>query len=559
MRAVLRRAEGRRARGVMRVGELTLDPSTRAVRLSGRRVELAAKEFALLQALAEQPTRVYRKQELLRDVWGYLSPGNTRTLDAHAYRLRRKLRPSRAAVDRERARRRLQADGGAVSWAWSSAGSGGRSRWPPRWTLRRRMTRLADAEHELRGAVTAIGLAARARPARSSSSSIACGRARGPGARRAGRTRATARQTSSRPARAGAGERDRQRGGARGGAGGGARRAVGGLAQLELATAGTRRGLGGGPGAARGLLIAKRAARRARRPGDRRERGRVTRTVVELPERTSGARTPRAHDRRSGGAACCCSASRSSAAGWRPRRCASASGGRRPRVGPLVPGGGRAARPAGRPAAAAGRPRVRRVPARFAPPDALGRAAELARRPDGGAGGGGRLPDRGHARRRRTRRPRRCAARRRAGARAGGGGRRGAGGRRAGRARRRARDSTQRRGRRPGARSSRSRTSELLGLRAGGEEAAAADARPPAPTALATLRVSARQAVYLTAAANFADEIRLLVRPPGDRKRVGSGRRRRSRRLASWPSRPAASTSDRPVVAAQAAPAPPSR
>jgi DNA-binding response OmpR family regulator len=70
VRAVLRRAENRRARGVMRVGELTLDPSTRAVRLSGRRVELAAKEFALLQALAEQPTRVYRKQELLRDVWG---------------------------------------------------------------------------------------------------------------------------------------------------------------------------------------------------------------------------------------------------------------------------------------------------------------------------------------------------------------------------------------------------------------------------------------------------------------------------------------------------------
>jgi len=94
VRAVLRRAEARRARGVLRVGELTLDPSTRAVRLSGRRVELAAKEFALLQALAEQPTRVYRKQELLRDVWGYLSPGNTRTLDAHACRLRKKLRPS---------------------------------------------------------------------------------------------------------------------------------------------------------------------------------------------------------------------------------------------------------------------------------------------------------------------------------------------------------------------------------------------------------------------------------------------------------------------------------
>ena len=91
VRALLRRAEGRRSRGVLRVGDLTVDPGTRAVRLAGRRIELSAKEFALLHALAEEPTRVYGKQELLRDVWGYLSAGRTRTLDAHACRLRRKL------------------------------------------------------------------------------------------------------------------------------------------------------------------------------------------------------------------------------------------------------------------------------------------------------------------------------------------------------------------------------------------------------------------------------------------------------------------------------------
>jgi DNA-binding response OmpR family regulator len=91
VRALLRRADWRRVQGVMRIGELTIDPATRAVRLSGRRIELSAKEFALLHALAEQPTRVYRKQELLRDVWGYLSLGKTRTLDAHACRLRKKL------------------------------------------------------------------------------------------------------------------------------------------------------------------------------------------------------------------------------------------------------------------------------------------------------------------------------------------------------------------------------------------------------------------------------------------------------------------------------------
>jgi DNA-binding response OmpR family regulator len=94
VRAVLRRARGRPQRGVIRVGDLALDPLTRSVRLGDQPVHLSAKEFALLQALADQPTRVYGKQELLRDVWGYLSMGNTRTLDAHACRLRKKLRPS---------------------------------------------------------------------------------------------------------------------------------------------------------------------------------------------------------------------------------------------------------------------------------------------------------------------------------------------------------------------------------------------------------------------------------------------------------------------------------
>jgi DNA-binding response OmpR family regulator len=94
IRAVLRRAHGRPQRGLMRVGDLTIDPLTRAVRLAGEPVHLSAKEFALLVTLAEEPTRVYGKHQLLRDVWGYLSIGNTRTLDAHACRLRKKLSAS---------------------------------------------------------------------------------------------------------------------------------------------------------------------------------------------------------------------------------------------------------------------------------------------------------------------------------------------------------------------------------------------------------------------------------------------------------------------------------
>jgi DNA-binding response OmpR family regulator len=94
IRALLRRTEGRRRRGLLRVGELTVDPHTRAVRLAGRAVALSAKEFALLHALAEDPTRVCGKHQLLQEVWGYATPGNTRTLDAHACRLRKKLKPS---------------------------------------------------------------------------------------------------------------------------------------------------------------------------------------------------------------------------------------------------------------------------------------------------------------------------------------------------------------------------------------------------------------------------------------------------------------------------------
>jgi len=89
--AVLRRAQGRSQRGVLRVGGLTVDPMTRGVRLEGRPIALSAKEFALLAALAEDPTRVRSKNELLRDVWGYVSIGQTRTVDAHACRLRAKL------------------------------------------------------------------------------------------------------------------------------------------------------------------------------------------------------------------------------------------------------------------------------------------------------------------------------------------------------------------------------------------------------------------------------------------------------------------------------------
>jgi DNA-binding response OmpR family regulator len=73
------------------VGDLTIEPESRRVEVRGRRVALAPKEYELLLALAAAPDRVFRKAELLRSVWGFRSASRTRTLDAHACRLRRKL------------------------------------------------------------------------------------------------------------------------------------------------------------------------------------------------------------------------------------------------------------------------------------------------------------------------------------------------------------------------------------------------------------------------------------------------------------------------------------
>ncbi|MDA0164866.1 response regulator transcription factor [Solirubrobacter ginsenosidimutans] len=90
--AVLRRTQARVHRGLLRVGELEIDPAARVTTLRGRKVALAAKEYALLRTLASAPTRVFTKEELLRDVWGFRTHGSTRTLDSHACRLRQKLR-----------------------------------------------------------------------------------------------------------------------------------------------------------------------------------------------------------------------------------------------------------------------------------------------------------------------------------------------------------------------------------------------------------------------------------------------------------------------------------
>jgi DNA-binding response OmpR family regulator len=91
VRALLRRSRQRPGSHRCRVGSLEIDPVGRRVWLRGEELALSNKEFALLRALAADPTRIYTREELLRGVWGFRTLGATRTLDSHAFRLRRKL------------------------------------------------------------------------------------------------------------------------------------------------------------------------------------------------------------------------------------------------------------------------------------------------------------------------------------------------------------------------------------------------------------------------------------------------------------------------------------
>ena len=78
---------------VNRSGEVVVDDATYTARLGGRPLDLTFKEFELLKYLAQHPGRVFTRQQLLQEVWGYDYFGGTRTVDVHVRRLRAKLGP----------------------------------------------------------------------------------------------------------------------------------------------------------------------------------------------------------------------------------------------------------------------------------------------------------------------------------------------------------------------------------------------------------------------------------------------------------------------------------
>jgi len=93
VKAVLRRGSsdpGSQER-VYVVGRVTVDPARRRVIADGQSVDLTATEFELLEFLCRRPGRVFPREHLLSEVWGYAAAAGTRTVDVHVAQLRAKL------------------------------------------------------------------------------------------------------------------------------------------------------------------------------------------------------------------------------------------------------------------------------------------------------------------------------------------------------------------------------------------------------------------------------------------------------------------------------------
>ncbi len=70
---------------------LVIDPEALDVRIDGKKIDLTVKEFKILEKLSQSVGRVYSREQLLDDVWGYDYFGDIRTVDTHVARLRTKL------------------------------------------------------------------------------------------------------------------------------------------------------------------------------------------------------------------------------------------------------------------------------------------------------------------------------------------------------------------------------------------------------------------------------------------------------------------------------------
>ena len=95
IKAIMRRTAGPREKkevsSSVEKGDLRLDCDSRRLFISGREVNLTAKEFDLLELLVKNENKVYSRENLLGLVWGKDYPGDVRTVDVHVRRLREKI------------------------------------------------------------------------------------------------------------------------------------------------------------------------------------------------------------------------------------------------------------------------------------------------------------------------------------------------------------------------------------------------------------------------------------------------------------------------------------
>lgn len=91
LRLALARREEQSEPSRVQASGVTIDEQSYSAKLHGRPLDLTYKEFQLLHFLATHPARVFTREQLLSEVWGYDYFGGTRTVDVHVRRLRAKL------------------------------------------------------------------------------------------------------------------------------------------------------------------------------------------------------------------------------------------------------------------------------------------------------------------------------------------------------------------------------------------------------------------------------------------------------------------------------------
>lgn len=101
VKAILRRSDNnKRSDGKpIHRGDLSIDPVSREVRLAGQLLDLRTQEFDLLHTLAEQPGRVFTREQLLQLAWGFDFYGQTRTVDVHIAHLRKKIQGGTVKIE----------------------------------------------------------------------------------------------------------------------------------------------------------------------------------------------------------------------------------------------------------------------------------------------------------------------------------------------------------------------------------------------------------------------------------------------------------------------------